>query len=190
MANLKVLGEKPPAVPDKRLQELRDYIFRINDELEYLLTHLDRDNFSEQLNIQMDKMKEQIDGAEKQLDEVEEQLGGMLSKIRSRYYTVLYDFTGSLSTVVTLGDDAENYQLLTMQLFDSGGNLANAVTQPPRIFRNTTAKIYGNSSSQWGSFKLETDGNTGQLTKATFNRTSANTTKVRIIGCGKVFGEL
>lgn len=186
MAKLKVLGEKPPAVPDKRLQELRDYIFRINDELEYLLTHLDRDNFSEQLNIQLDKMNEQIDGAEKQLDEVEEQLGGMLSKTMAAYFNVLYEFTGTTSATVTLPEDAGQYQLLAFQIYDSNGDMINAVTLPPRIFRNTVVKIYGSSSSQWGSFKLEEDGGTGLLTKGTFNRTSANTERVRVIGIGKV----
>ena len=67
MAKLKVLGEKPPAVPDKRLQELRDYIFRIIDELEYLLTHLDEDNLSEVLVRRLRGYEESIEHIEQSI---------------------------------------------------------------------------------------------------------------------------
>ncbi len=52
MAKLRVLGENPPPPRgngENQLRELRDYITRLKDELEFLLTHLGEDNFSESL---------------------------------------------------------------------------------------------------------------------------------------------
>ena len=47
MAKLRVLGENPPPPRgngENQLRELRDYLTRLKDELEYLLTHLGEDN--------------------------------------------------------------------------------------------------------------------------------------------------
>jgi hypothetical protein len=52
MARLRVLGESPPPPRENgenQLRELRDYLTRLKDELEFLLTHLGEDNFSESL---------------------------------------------------------------------------------------------------------------------------------------------
>lgn len=52
MARLRVLGENPPPPRgngENQLRELRDYLTRLKDELEFLLTHLGEDNFSESL---------------------------------------------------------------------------------------------------------------------------------------------
>lgn len=57
MAKLRVLAEKPPmarGTPDNQLRELRDYLFRVHEELEYLLTHLDTDNLDKALNALLD----------------------------------------------------------------------------------------------------------------------------------------
>lgn len=51
MAKLRVLGENPPPPRgngENQLRELRDYITRLKDELEYLLTHLGEDNLDDQ----------------------------------------------------------------------------------------------------------------------------------------------
>lgn len=94
----------------------------------------------------------------------------------------LANFTGTVSTQVSLNISADHYSMLIMQLYDSDGNIVNAVTMPTIFFRNLTAKIYGSSSSQWGSFLLSSD-----YTKGTFNRTSANTNRVRILGYTRVY---
>lgn len=47
MAKLRVLGENPPPPRgngENQLRELRDYLTRMKDELEFLLTHLGEDN--------------------------------------------------------------------------------------------------------------------------------------------------
>ena len=47
MARLRVLGENPPPPRgngENQLRELRDYLTRMKDELEFLLTHLGEDN--------------------------------------------------------------------------------------------------------------------------------------------------
>ena len=47
MARLRVLAENPPpprGYVENQLQELRDYLTRLKDELEFLLTHLGTDN--------------------------------------------------------------------------------------------------------------------------------------------------
>lgn len=51
MAKLRVFGENPPPPRgngENQLRELRDYITRLKDELEYLLTHLGEDNLDDQ----------------------------------------------------------------------------------------------------------------------------------------------
>lgn len=48
---------------------------------------------------------------------------------------------------------------------------------PTILLRNLTAKIYGESSAQWGSALLSSD-----YTQMTFNRTSANTTRITVYG--------
>ena len=210
MARIRVLAENPPpprGYVEDQLRELRDYITRLKDELEFLLTHLGTDNMDRSLNTHLDRMKEQLEAVPMPSDELPKMDGEPTSgesagisradhrhptdtklwpRILASYFTVLYEFTGTISTTVTLPEDAERYQLLAFQMFDSNRNMINAVTLPPKAFRNTVVKIYGSSSSQWGSFKLETDDGTGLLTKCTFNRTTANTALVRVLGIGKV----
>lgn len=52
MARIRVLGENPPPPRghvEDQLRELRDYITRLKDELEFLLTHLGTDNMDRSL---------------------------------------------------------------------------------------------------------------------------------------------
>lgn len=52
MARLRVLGENPPPPRgngENQLRELRDYITRLKDELEFLLTHLGEDNLDQSM---------------------------------------------------------------------------------------------------------------------------------------------
>ena len=96
-------------------------------------------------------------------------------------YDELCDFSGTSSQTVNLDGTASNYCFLTFIVYDSGGQIVNAVIAPPVYFRNLTVKIYGETNSTWGSVKVGSD-----YTQATFNRTSATTTKVRLLGCMKL----
>ena len=93
----------------------------------------------------------------------------------------LYDFSGTSSSTVNLVKAANKYLFVSFIIYDSNSQIVNAITAPPSYYRNLTAKIYGESSSQWGSVSVNSD-----YTQATFNRTSATTTKVRLIGIGEI----
>ena len=86
MARIRVLAENPPpprGYEEDQLRELRDYITRLKDELEFLLTHLGTDNLDQSLTnkiINAADSVEQVDEAEKALegrvDHVETALDG------------------------------------------------------------------------------------------------------------------
>lgn len=86
MARIRVLAENPPpprGYVEDQLRELRDYITRLKDELEFLLTHLGTDNLDQSLTnkiINAADSVEQVDEAEKALegrvDQVETALDG------------------------------------------------------------------------------------------------------------------
>lgn len=86
MARIRVLAENPPpprGYVEDQLRELRDYITRMKDELEFLLTHLGTDNLEQSLTnkiLDAADSVEQVDEAEKALegrvDQVETALGG------------------------------------------------------------------------------------------------------------------
>lgn len=86
MARIRVLAENPPpprGYVEDQLRELRDYITRLKDELEFLLTHLGTDNLEQSLTnkiINAADSVEQVDEAEKALegrvDQVETALDG------------------------------------------------------------------------------------------------------------------
>lgn len=48
MAKLKALTESPPparGTAEQQLEELRTYLYRVTEELNFVLTHLDGENF-------------------------------------------------------------------------------------------------------------------------------------------------
>lgn len=58
MAKLRVLAENPPPAigsAEEQIRELRDYVARLKDELEYLFTHIGEDNLDSAL---AEKLKE------------------------------------------------------------------------------------------------------------------------------------
>ena len=62
MARLRVLGENPPPPRgngENQLRELRDYITRLKDELEFLLTHLGEDNLDGDLTEYLRRIQDQ-----------------------------------------------------------------------------------------------------------------------------------
>lgn len=91
--------------------------------------------------------------------------------------SLLYTFTGTGSTSVNLAYNASNFAFVMALLLDSSGNVAGTSFLNPTIAHNREVKIYGESSSMWGSWKLTNNG-----TKCTFNRTSATTTSVLLYG--------
>ena len=97
-----------------------------------------------------------------------------------RYYVEIVGFAGTVSTSVDISSlPVSKFMLLALLLYDSNDQLVGSIVAPPLYFRNLTAKVYGESSSQWGSMNIASDYNS-----ATFNRTSANTSKVRLVGIG------
>ena len=97
---------------------------------------------------------------------------GKVVKIRQ-----LADYTDTTATSVQFAENANNYLLIVVRLHDSNNNVCATVTVPPFLMRNITFKIYGESSSQWGSVLVSND-----YLSATFNRTSSNTTKISVYG--------
>ena len=58
MAKLKVVAENPPRAQgsvEQQVSALREYIFRLQTELEWVLTHLDEDNFSERMKKRLEE---------------------------------------------------------------------------------------------------------------------------------------
>ena len=81
MAKLRVLAENPPPPrgnEDNQLRELRDYLTRLKDELEFLLTHLGTDNLDSTMSRyvkQIDAQAGEIQGIDGEIDEIDTALG-------------------------------------------------------------------------------------------------------------------
>ena len=96
-------------------------------------------------------VKEQSDGTTEKIaisDFVVDNLSRDATKVPSAQcvynaiasYDELYDFSGTSSQTVNLDGTASNYCFLTFIVYDSGGQIVNAVTAPPVYFRNLTVK--------------------------------------------------
>ena len=76
MARLRVLGENPPPPRgngENQLRELRDYLTRLKDELEYLLTHLGEDNLDDQTLArirEIDNVSGEADNISREVDNI------------------------------------------------------------------------------------------------------------------------
>ena len=90
---------------------------------------------------------------------------------------VIIDFNGTSSTIVTPSKPVTDFRYLSVNLYSTDSECVGCVFIPIRTFRNITVKVYGDSSSMWASAFLASDYST-----ITMNRTSANTSKVRVIG--------
>lgn len=65
MAKLRVLAENPPPARgngENQLRELRDYLTRLKDELEFLMLHIGADNLDADLTEQLSGIHTQADG--------------------------------------------------------------------------------------------------------------------------------
>ena len=92
------------------------------------------------------------------------------------YYELLI-FSGTSEATVSFGRTASDYDLVNFILLDSNGVRVAAAMTTVIQAHNVTFKLYGESSSQWGSIRISDD-----YTKATCNRTSSNTSQLRVIG--------
>ena len=82
MARIRVLAENPPpprGYVEDQLRELRDYITRMKDELEFLLTHMGTDNLDQSLT---NKILDAADSVE-QVDEAEKALEGRVDRVET-----------------------------------------------------------------------------------------------------------
>lgn len=106
MAKLRVLAENPPPPRgngENQLRELRDYITRMKDELEYLLTHLGEDNLDNDLLGILDGKQDALifDAAPTNGSGNPVTSGGIYDAILHRA-KVMYSYSGS-GTTVTFG---------------------------------------------------------------------------------------
>lgn len=92
-------------------------------------------------------------------------------------YSELLVFSGTSEATVSLDKTASDFDLVNFILLDSNGVRVAAAMTTVIQAHNVTFKLYGESSSQWGSIRISDD-----YTKATCNRTSSNTSQLRIIG--------
>lgn len=101
MARIRVLAENPPpprGYVEDQLRELRDYITRLKDELEFLLTHLGTDNLEQSLT---NKIINAADSVE-QVDEAEKALEGRVDQVETaldgKQDTLTFDTTPTASS--------------------------------------------------------------------------------------------
>ena len=82
MARIRVLAENPPpprGYVEDQLRELRDYITRMKDELEFLLTHLGTDNMEQGLTNKILDAADSVD----QVDKAEKILEGRVDRVET-----------------------------------------------------------------------------------------------------------
>lgn len=106
--------------------------------------------------------------------------GGGLNAIQNTPITTreLTTFTGTTGTLVTLNANTSTFDLISIQVYATDGTTVVAnVLMPRPLLAGIVVKAYGESSSQWGSFELQSNNY-----QARFNRTSANTSKVVVYG--------
>ena len=87
-------------------------------------------------------------------------------------------FTGTTQSTQSLSPSPNNYvYLMAILLASDGTTVVGTAFTTPEIAAAYTIKVYGESSSQWGSFKLSND-----YSQGTFNRTSSNTESISLYG--------
>ena len=128
MARLRVLGENPPpprGTGENQLLELRDYITRLKDELEYLLTHLGEDNLDSGLT---DSIK-QIQTQDGEIEDINAEIENINDALEGKQDTLTFDDapTASSSNPVKSGgvyaglQRKANRNLLRNWYFPGGG---------------------------------------------------------------------
>ena len=90
MARLRVLGENPPPPRgngENQLRELRDYLTRMKDELEFLLTHLGEDNLDSGLT---DSIK-QIQTQTGEIEDINAEISDIDTALSGKQDTLTFD---------------------------------------------------------------------------------------------------
>ena len=161
MAKLRVLGENPPPLRgngENQLRELRDYITRLKDELEFLLTHLGKDN----LDADLTACVKQIDTQSEEIEDINTALAG-------KQDTLTFDNaptsgsnnpvkSGGIYTALAGKDDADRFIVMdtdyvtlstaTWQTLNGGNQYAveMPITNRPAGYRPVSATIIRNGS--------------------------------------------
>ena len=97
MAKLRVLGENPPhprGNGENQLRELRDYLTRMKDELEFLLTHLGEDNLDGGLTEYLRRIREQsgqISGIQEKITDIEGEISDIDTALSGKQDTLTFD---------------------------------------------------------------------------------------------------
>ena len=96
MARLRVLGENPPpprGTGENQLRELRDYLTRLKDELEFLLTHLGEDNFAESLATWVTDTGKSVESINASIDDINGEIGDINTALAGKQNTLTFDDT-------------------------------------------------------------------------------------------------
>lgn len=87
MARLRVLGENPPPPRgngENQLRELRDYLTRLKDELEFLMTHLGEDNFAESLATWVTDTGKSVESINASIDDINGEIGDINTALQRK----------------------------------------------------------------------------------------------------------
>lgn len=142
MARIRVLGENPPpprGYAEDQLRELRDYLTRLKDELEFLLTHLGTDNMDRVLRGYVKQIEvnageiETLRGYAKQIETL--QGGWEQTTLFADTAIDVQPGTSSVPVKVTLTDNARDYKLLAVCLHNlrTNGSRRGVVMLSPRF---------------------------------------------------------
>ena len=163
MARLRVLGENPPpprGSGENQLRELRDYLTRLKDELEFLLTHLGEDNLDGELTAYV----KQIDTQAGKIETQDEEISSINAALAGKQDTLTFDDSptsgsdnpvksGGIYTALAGKGDADRFIVMdtdyvvlsnaTWQTW-SGGNLFGIempITDLPAGYRPVAATL-------------------------------------------------
>lgn len=163
MARLRVLGENPPpprGTSVNQLKDLRDYLTRLKDELEFLLTHLGEDNLDGGMTEYLRRIREQsvqIYGIQEEISDIDTALSG-------KQDTLTFDDTptsgsdnpvksGGVHTALTGKENADRFIVLDTDYINlstatwqswSGGNVVGIempITNRPTGYRPISATL-------------------------------------------------
>ena len=93
---------------------------------------------------------------------------------------ILATFNGTTSTTVQLSEPYTNFPFVYIEVLKDGDRIGTQLI-PSSTLGLSVSKIYCGSTSSWASVGMSTSG----YDKLVINRTTANTTSVRILGIRK-----
>lgn len=191
MAKLRVLGENPPPPRgngENQLRELRDYITRLKDELEYLLTHLGEDNLDDQTLArirEIDNVSGEVDNINTAVDHINGEVENINTALAGKQDTLTFDSvptsgsdnpvkSGGIYSALAEKDDADRFLVVdtgnltlanqTWTSWSSGRVYGILMLQKPSGYHPISADI--NTFTGWVQgaelipFIYESNGNT------------------------------